>query len=164
MGTQPLPKKGGSPPIFHPCLLRPNGCMDQDATWYGNRPRPKRHCVKWGRSYPSPKRGRSSLPNFGPMSIVAKQLDGSRWHLAWRWALSRPHCARWGPSSQSAKKEDTPPIFGPCLLWPNIWMHQDTTWYGGRPHLRRHFVRCGPNTPPLKEHSAKFVYCGQTAG
>jgi len=20
-----------------------------------------------------------------------------------------------------------PPIFGPCLLWPNGWMHQDTT-------------------------------------
>ena len=25
--------------------------------------------------------------NFQPMSIVAKRLDGSRWHLAWRWAL-----------------------------------------------------------------------------
>jgi len=32
----------------------------------------------------SPKRGRSSLPNFRPMSVVAKQLDGSRWYLAWR--------------------------------------------------------------------------------
>ena len=26
-------------------------------------------------------------PNFRPMSIVATWLDGSRWHLAWRWAL-----------------------------------------------------------------------------
>jgi len=25
------------------------------------------------------------------------------------------------------------PIFGPCLLWTNGCMHQDTTWYGGRP-------------------------------
>jgi len=25
-------------------------------------------------------------PNFRPMSIVANGLDGSRWHLAWRWA------------------------------------------------------------------------------
>jgi len=32
MGTQPLPKEGAEPPIFGPCLLRPNGCMDQDAT------------------------------------------------------------------------------------------------------------------------------------
>jgi len=36
---------------------------------------------------PLPKRGRSPLPNFRPMSIVAKRLDGSRWHLAYRWAL-----------------------------------------------------------------------------
>jgi len=24
------------------------------------------------------------------------------------------------------------PIFGSFLLWPNGWMHQDVTWYGGR--------------------------------
>jgi len=28
----PLPKKGHSPPNFGPCLLWPNGWMDQDAT------------------------------------------------------------------------------------------------------------------------------------
>ena len=32
---------------------------------------------------PSPKMGRNP-PNFRPMFIVAKRLDGSRWHLAWR--------------------------------------------------------------------------------
>ena len=31
-GTQ-LPQKGTHPPIFGPCLLWPNGQMDQDATW-----------------------------------------------------------------------------------------------------------------------------------
>jgi len=30
---------------------------------------------------------KSPLPNFRPISIVAKRLDGSIWHLAWRWAL-----------------------------------------------------------------------------
>jgi len=30
------------------------------------------------------------------------------------------------------KKEAEPPIFSPCLLWPNAWMDQDATWYGGR--------------------------------
>jgi len=35
------PPKGHSPhPIFGPYLLRPNGCMHQDATWYGGRPQP----------------------------------------------------------------------------------------------------------------------------
>jgi len=30
----PSPKRGRNPQIFGPCLLRPKGCMDQDATWY----------------------------------------------------------------------------------------------------------------------------------
>ena len=34
---------------------------------------------------PSPKGGRAPRI-FRPMSVVAKRLDGSRWHLAWRWA------------------------------------------------------------------------------
>jgi len=40
------------------------------------------------------------------------------------------------------------PIFGPYLLWPNHWMHQNTTWYGGRPQARRHCVRRGPSSYP----------------
>jgi len=37
-----LPQKKSSPPhpIFGPCLLWPNGWMDQDATWYGRKPQP----------------------------------------------------------------------------------------------------------------------------
>jgi len=38
--------KGGRAPIVGPCLLRPNGSMDQDATWHVGRPRPRRHCVR----------------------------------------------------------------------------------------------------------------------
>ena len=56
-GEPASPKKGVEPPNFGPCLLRPNGCMDQDATWYGGRPRPRRHCVRWGPSSPSQKGG-----------------------------------------------------------------------------------------------------------
>ena len=51
-----------SPPIFGPYLLRPNGCIDQDVTWYGARPRPRRLCVRWGCRSPSPKRGAASTP------------------------------------------------------------------------------------------------------
>jgi len=83
----PTPKKGAEPPIFGPCLLWPNGCMDQDAAWYGGRPRPRRHCVRWGPSSPLFKKRAEPLPNFWPLSIVANRLDGSRCHLAWRWAL-----------------------------------------------------------------------------
>ena len=43
-----------------------------------------------------------------------------------------------------------PAIFGTCMLWPNSWMDQDTTWYGGRPRPKQHCVR---THPPKKGHS-----------
>ena len=61
----PLPK-GNSPLTlpkkFGPCLLWPNGWMDQDATWYEGRPLPRPHCVTRGTQLPLPKRGHS--PQF----------------------------------------------------------------------------------------------------
>ena len=66
MGTQlPLPQRGTAPPpIFGPYLLQPNGCMDQDVTWYGARPRPRRLCVKWEPRSPSTKRGGGRSPKL----------------------------------------------------------------------------------------------------
>ena len=52
-------------------VLWPNGWVDQAATWYGGRSRP------------------------------------------------RPHWVRWEPSSPHRKGHSSPPLFGPCLLWPN---------------------------------------------
>jgi len=58
-------------------------------------------------------------------------------------------------------------------LWPNGWMHQDATWYGGRPQPKGLCVRWGPSPPPSQKgggargRSRQFsahVYCGQTAG
>jgi len=57
-----LPKKGTEPPIFGPLLLSPNGWMDQDGTWYGGKPQPRRLCVRWGPSFPSTKGAQS--PQF----------------------------------------------------------------------------------------------------
>jgi len=56
-------KKGTMHPhtIFGPCLLCPNGWMDEAATWYGSRPRPRPHCIS------SPRKGHNRpLPIFGP--------------------------------------------------------------------------------------------------
>jgi len=33
----PSPYKGTQPPLLGPCLLWPNGWMDQDASWYEGR-------------------------------------------------------------------------------------------------------------------------------
>jgi len=38
-----------------------------------------------------------------------------------------------GDPAALPKKAAEPPICGPSLLWPNGWMHQDATWYGGSP-------------------------------
>jgi len=40
-----------------------------------------------GNPAPLPKKGAEPLPQFSTHTIVAKRLGGSRWHLAWRWAL-----------------------------------------------------------------------------
>ena len=79
-------KRGlSSLPIFGPRLLWPNGWMDQDATCYGGRPRPTRHCVRWEPNSPFPKGAQPEpQPNFRPMSVVAEQLGGQRWYLIWR--------------------------------------------------------------------------------
>jgi len=48
-----------------------------------------------------PPKGRSPPPNFQPMSVVAKWLDGSRWDATWYGGRPQPrrHCIRWGSSS-----------------------------------------------------------------
>jgi len=60
-GNPAPPPQRGTAPIFGPYLLRPNGCMDQDATRHGARPRPRRLCVRWGHSPPL---------NFPPILII----------------------------------------------------------------------------------------------
>ena len=82
MGTQlPLPKRH-SPSIFGPYLLRPNGCMDQDVTWYGGRPRPRQLCVRWGPRSPSPKGGQSPRQIFGPCLLRPNGWmdEAGTWH------------------------------------------------------------------------------------
>jgi len=126
----PLPKKGAEPPpqIFGSCLLWPNGWMHQDATWCGGRPQPRGFCVRWGPSPATPsQKGGGAPSDVRPMYIVAKRLDGSRWHLTWRYGVGPGHIVLDGDPAPLPKKGAEPPIFGPSLLWPNGWMHQDGT-------------------------------------
>jgi len=82
MWTQLPPEQRAHPPSpsFGPCLLWPNGWMDEDATWYGSRPRPRPHCIRRGPS--SARKGHISSPSFRPMSIVAIVA-----HVSYCWAL-----------------------------------------------------------------------------
>ena len=61
-----------SHPIFGPCLLWPNGWMDEDAAWYGSIyiDLGSGHIVLDG--VPAPAKGaQHPSPSFRPMSIVA---------------------------------------------------------------------------------------------
>jgi len=61
------------------------------------------------------------------------------------------------PASLPPKGARAPsPNFGQFLSLPNGWMHQDATWYEGRPHPRRLCVRWDPAPPPLTGHSPLF--------
>ena len=59
-----------------------------------------------------------------------------------------------GPSSTPRGYSLRPTKFWPCLLWPNGWMDQNTTWYEGRSRLRPHCVTWGPSSPFQKWHSS----------
>jgi len=168
----PLTKKGGGAPspIFGPFVLRSHVWTHQDATWYGGRPHPRGLCLRWRPSPPPQKGGRALLPNFRPTSIVAKRLDGSRWHHGtWHGGILGPgHIVLDRDAAPLPQKgAEPPPILGPFLLWPNDWMHQDATWYGGR-LSPDDFVLDGEPCPPSPTRGRSpqifgHVYCGQTA-
>jgi len=80
------------------------------------------------------------------------------------WYGGRPQpkglCVRWGPSPLPKTGEE-PPIFGTCLLRPNVCMDQDGTWHRCGPWSRPHCARWGPSSSPRKgaepQFSAPFI-------
>jgi len=115
-GTSCPPPKGGGSPNFRPCLLLPNGWMDQDATWHGGRSRLRPHCARWGRSSPSPKRGRS--PQFSAHVYCGETAGWMKMPLSMEVDLSSGHIVLDGdPAPPPQKGHSSPhPVFGPCLL------------------------------------------------
>ena len=100
-----------------------------------------------GEQAPSPQRGWNPLLNFRPMSIVAETAAWIKMTLVMDVGLSsRDFVLDGDPDSQSR----LPHIFGPCLLWRNGWVDQDTTWHESMPQPRRPCVRWGHSTPPRK--------------
>ena len=98
-------------PVRNVGVLWPNGCTDPDETWHEGRPRPRRLCVRWVPSS-SPQKG-TQPSNFRPMSVVAKRLDGSRWHLAWRWASLQATLCYMGTQLPYPKREaEALPVVG----------------------------------------------------
>jgi len=114
----PLPKKRALPQIFGPCLLWPNGWMDQDATWHEGRPQPRRLCVRCGLSPLLLTNGVEPPSHFfGPFLLWQNDCMHQDATCYGGRPPSRGLCVRWGPSPPSQKgggaRGGAPPIFGP---------------------------------------------------
>jgi len=109
----PHMQRGWSPsPILDPSLLWPNGWMHQNATWYMEVGLGPGDTVLDGDPAPP----RSPLPNFRPMSVVAKRLDGSRRHLVWRWALVQATLCYMGTQLPSQNRRQSPQFSADYIL------------------------------------------------
>jgi len=117
--TAPLPKKGAEPPIFGPSLLWPNGCMDQDATWYGGRPRPTRHCSMWT-ELPPEKRAHPPHPILA--HVYSGQMAGwMKTPLGMEVDLGPGHIVLDGVPPSSRERGAAVPSFQPMsvvAVWP----------------------------------------------
>jgi len=110
----PSAQKGDRPTqIFDSCLFWPNGCMDQDETWRGGRPRPWPYCVRWGPSS-SPSSKGAQLLIFGPCLL----WPNGCMHQDTTSYGGRPRrlCVRWGPSCPRKGHSPLPPNFRPMSV------------------------------------------------
>ena len=141
MGIQLTPKKGHSPlPQFLAHVYCGNGCMDQVATWCGDRPQPRLHCVRWGpRSTP---KGHSHSAHFFSqmagwiaMPLGTKVGFGSG-HIVLDGAQLPPH---------REKRGTAPPSFWPMSVVAK-WLRISAT----AEHLFHHHEH-----HPLNSHEAE---------
>jgi len=102
--------------------LWPNGWTDQDDTWHGGSPRsrPLPHCIRWGPS--SPTRRGTAPPQFSAHVRCGQTAEWTTMSLATEICIG-PHdfVLEEDPAHPPQKGQSlpSPPIFGPCLLWPN---------------------------------------------
>jgi len=139
-----LPKKGAEPPVFGPCLLWPNGWIDQDGTWHGGGPRSRPHCARLGPSSPPQKGGRAP-PQFLAHVYCGQTAGWIKMALGMEVGPDPGHIVLDGDPAPPTKKAQ-PPVLDPRLLWPKGLVDQYTTWYRGRPEPMPYCVRWGPSS------------------
>jgi len=75
-----------------------------------------------------PKKGEQQPPTFRPM-YCGQTAGWIKMLLGMEVDLGPRHIVLDG-DQLSPQKQAQPPIFGPCLLWPNGWIDQDATTLG----------------------------------
>jgi len=125
-------------------------------TWYGGRPQPRPHCVRWGFSFPSPKGAEPA--NFQPMSVVIKRLDGLRCHLVWSLASAQSTLCWMGTQLPQKKKQFLAHLY--CCQTAGLMKTPLGTEVDLGPG---HNVLDENPAPPRNEHSSPLflahVYC-----
>ena len=99
-GPSPVPKRGAEPPpqfLAHFYCGQTAGCIKMPLGMEVGFSQGD-FVLDWDPDLPFPK-GDGAPPQF------------SRWHLHGGGPWSRPHCARWGPSSPPPKKGGRAPLF-----------------------------------------------------
>jgi len=111
-----LVKGAEPPPIFGPCLLWSNDWMDQDATWYGGRPRPRRLCIRWAETLQLPRK-RAQPPTQFLAHVYCGQTAGwINMPLGTEVNLGPGDVVLDGVAVPLPLREAHSPVFGPCLL------------------------------------------------
>ena len=65
-----------------------------------------------------PQRG-TAPPQFSAHVCCGQTTGWIRMSYGMEVALGPGHCVRWGAAPPPEKGKSTPPLFGPCLLWPS---------------------------------------------
>ena len=98
------------------CVINRVIIMDQDATWYGGRHQPRRHCVRWGRSFPLPKKGTEPTPQLSAHVYCGQTAGWIKTALSMEMGLGPGHIVLDGTQLPSSKRGQSPlPNFGPFL-------------------------------------------------
>ena len=79
-----------------------------------------------------PQKGGRAPPQFLAHFYCGQTAGCTKMPLGMELGLSPGDFVLDGDTAPTQKGGGAPsPIFGPCLFWPNGWMDQDATWYGG---------------------------------
>ena len=92
---------------YNPCLLWPNGGMDQDAIWWEGRPWSRPHCVTWGPSSPLPAKG-AQQPQFSAHVYCSQTAGWIKMKLGMEVGLIPGHIVLDGYPAPSSKGAQLP--------------------------------------------------------
>jgi len=102
--------------------------MYQETTWYAGRPQPRRHCVRWGRSSPSPKWAQPLTPPQFTANVRCGQPTGwMKTPLCTEIDLGAGHIVLDGDPARPRERAQQPPSFRPMSIVATV-AHLSYCW------------------------------------